>query len=104
MSRIIINMMPTYLCLGLLLTFISAPSTAQKLSPSDAAASARNFTNGKVLKVDPTTGKKVDYRVKMLLPEGQVRNIIIDGNSGEAHFRNIHDQPIYHKPASPKGR
>jgi hypothetical protein len=77
---------------------------AQKLSPSDAAASARHFTNGKVLKVNPITRDGVDYRVKMLLPEGQVRNVIIDGDSGKAHFRKGKGSPKHQPPAPPKGR
>jgi hypothetical protein len=56
---------------------------AQQLSPAEAAASARNFTDGKVLKVKPIQGNKINYRVKILSPEGRVRNIIVDGNNGE---------------------
>jgi hypothetical protein len=101
-SRIINVYAP--LCLGLLILLSSTSSMAQKLSPSDAAASARDFTNGKVLKVDPITRDGVDYRVKMLLPEGQVRNIIIDGDSGKAHFRKGKGSPQHRPPAPPKGR
>jgi hypothetical protein len=70
------------LCL-LLLCICSNTLYAQQLSPSDAAASARNFTDGKVLTVKPIQGTKIDYRVKILSPEGRVRNIIVDGDSGE---------------------
>ena len=70
------------LCLLLLLS-CSSILYAQKLSPADAAASARSFTDGKVLKVKPIQDTKIDYRVKVLSPEGRVRNIIVDGDNGE---------------------
>jgi uncharacterized membrane protein YkoI len=75
-------------CIGLLLTLSSAFLSAQQLSPAEAASSAHNFTGGKVLKVNTIRGDKIDYRVKILLPEGRVRNIIIDGDNGEAHVPN----------------
>jgi hypothetical protein len=82
------------LCLGLLVTLGSTSTLAQQLSPSEAAASARNITGGKILKVRPMKGSRVDYRVKVLSPEGRVRNIIVDGNSGKVRFRNTHtDKP-----------
>jgi uncharacterized membrane protein YkoI len=74
---------------GLLLTLSSPFLSAQQLSPAEAASSARSFTGGKVLKVKTLRGDKIDYRVKILLPEGRVRNIIVDGDNGEAHFPNI---------------
>ncbi len=80
----------------LLLT--SPLSQAQKLSPAEAAASARNATGGKVLKVKAMKGKKVDYRVKMLMPEGRVRHIIIDGDSGRLQPRRKHLPPTNKKP------
>jgi len=70
---------------------------AQQLSPSDAAASARNFTDGKVLKVKPIKGTKTNYRVKVLSPEGRVHNIIVDGDSGDIIFH----QPKRHSKKSP---
>jgi hypothetical protein len=70
------------LCLFLLCT-CSHTLSAQQLSPSDAAASARSFTDGKVLKVKTIQGTTIDYLVKILSPEGRVRNIIVDGDSGE---------------------
>jgi hypothetical protein len=76
-------------CIGLALTLSSPLLSAQQLSPAEAASSARSFTGGKVLKVKTLHGEKIDYRVKILLPEGRVRNIIIDGDNGEAHLPNI---------------
>jgi hypothetical protein len=82
------------LCLGLFITLGSTSTLAQQLSPSEAAASARNITGGKILKVKAMKGNRVDYRVKVLSPEGRVRNIIVDGDSGEVRFRTIHpDKP-----------
>jgi hypothetical protein len=66
-----------------LLCICSNTLHAQQLSPAEAAASARNFTDGKILKVKPTQGEKINYRVKVLSPEGRVRNIIVDGDNGE---------------------
>jgi hypothetical protein len=67
----------------LLLCICSNTLYAQQLSPAEAAASARNFTDGKILKVTPIQGKKINYRVKVLSPEGRVRNIIVNGDNGE---------------------
>ena len=80
-----------------LLCLCSSAAYAQQLSPSDAAASARNFTDGKVLKVKPIQGSKINYRVKVLSPEGRVRNIIVDGDSGEILLR----KPKRHHKKSP---
>ena len=71
------------LLVSLVLTGAHLPLQAQKLSPSQAADSARDVTGGKVLKVRPLRSGSTDYRIKMLLPEGKVRNIVVDGNSGE---------------------
>lgn len=67
----------------LFLLLCCTPLQAQQLSPADAAESARHYTDGKILKVKPIGGEKIDYRVKILSPQGRVRNIIIDGDSGE---------------------
>lgn len=67
----------------LLLCSCSNVLYAQQISPADAAASAHSFSGGKILKVKPTQGNKIDYRVKVLSPEGRVRNIIVDGDNGE---------------------
>lgn len=74
-----------YLCLGLSLV-LSSFTSAQQLSPAEAADSAREATGGKILKVKPVSGKKADYRVKVLLPEGQVHNILVDGDNGDVFF------------------
>jgi len=62
---------------------VSHQAIAQKLSPAEAASSARQSTGGKILKVRPLKNGSTDYRIKVLLPEGRVRNIIIDGNNGQ---------------------
>lgn len=74
-----------YLCLGLSLA-LSSFTSAQQLSPAEAADSAREATGGKILKVKPVSGEKIDYRVKVLLPEGQVHNILVDGDNGDVFF------------------
>ncbi len=51
---------------------------AQSLSPAQAAEQARAQTGGKVLKVKRK--KEGGYRVKVLMPNGQVRNIYIGKN------------------------
>lgn len=67
---------------------LGQPALAQQLSPAQAADSARNVTGGKVLKVHPPKPGSTDYRVKMLLPEGKVRNVVIDGNNGKVKQGN----------------
>ena len=48
-----------------------------------AAAAARNATGGQVLGVSGRRdGARVVYRVKVLLPGGRVRTVIVDGASG----------------------
>jgi len=74
---------------------------AQELSASEAASKAREFTGGRVLKVKPPRGNSVDYRVRVLLPEGRVRNIIVDGDSGKTRFRNQTGQALNPQPNKP---
>lgn len=70
----------------ILLVGMSSTLSAQKLSPADAAASVQAETQGKILKVikvrDYDT-EKINYRVKVLTPKGQVRHMIVDGDSGQ---------------------
>jgi len=48
-----------------------------------AAAAARNATGGQVLGVsERRDGGRVIYRVKVLLPGGRMRTVIVDGASG----------------------
>ncbi len=90
------------LTLGISLLLANSPTSAQQLSPSDAAESARSFTGGRVLKVKPfSANNDVDYRVKMLLPEGKVRNVIVDGDNGKASFRQKNTNTKKLKPTGP---
>lgn len=74
------------LCMIVLFTLNSPLLLAQQLSPSEAAAKARDFTSGKVLKVTPPPKGSDNYRVKVLLPKGRIRYLMVDGNSGAARF------------------
>ncbi len=65
-------------CLLFCLSFslcIPVNAIAQSLSPGEAAEQAKARTGGKVLKVKQK--KEGGYRVKVLMPNGQVRNIYI---------------------------
>ena len=74
----------TRISASLLSLLLAVTVQAQRLSPSEAADSARNHTGGKVLKVkSPQGGNNTDYRIKVLLPQGKVRNVTVDGNSGK---------------------
>ncbi|MGS2717202.1 PepSY domain-containing protein [Eionea flava] len=75
---------------------------AQNLSPSEAADSARQVTDGKVLKVKPINGDTIHYRVKILSPEGRIRYIVIDGNNGSLHPRPPHTHHYSDKQARKK--
>ncbi len=73
-------------CCVLMLAF-SPWLYAQQKSPAEAADSARSFTQGKVLSVKPfRDNDAVHYRVKVLLPNGQVRYIFVDGDNGNARY------------------
>lgn len=81
--------------MGILLSFLvvilgfgSMQAHTQSLSAAEAASRAQSETGGRVLKVKPPKSGGNDYRVRVLLPEGRVRNIIVDGNSGEISYRN----------------
>jgi hypothetical protein len=76
----------------------SSYTQAQALSPADAASRARAETGGRILKVKPPRGDSMDYRVRVLLPEGRVRNIIVDGNSGETRYRSKPETKHHHRP------
>ncbi len=53
------------------------------ISPSDAAAKVVRQTGGKVLRVtlEERGGKEV-YRVKVLLPEGRVKTVFVNKETG----------------------
>lgn len=53
------------------------------VGPSEAAASVAQKTGGKVLKVtlEERDGREV-YRVKVLLPEGRIKTVFVDKESG----------------------
>jgi len=55
------------------------------ISPAEAAEQARNSTNGKILKVK--TRKDGSYKVKVLMPNGQVKSISVSNPSTS----NLHD-------------
>lgn len=49
------------------------------LSLDDAVRQVQNETGGRVLSADPVDG---GYRIKVLLPSGHVRVIVVDARSG----------------------
>ena len=61
-------------------TLLLLSTNVHALSPAEAAEQARSSTGGKVLQVKPR--KDGRYRVKILMPNGQVRSIPV-GNSPE---------------------
>jgi uncharacterized membrane protein YkoI len=67
-------------CLALL-----APVAAYaKASRDDAAATAQQMTGGRVLAVEKTEhGGKQAWRVKVVTPQGEVRFIVIDAETGK---------------------
>ncbi len=71
------------LVFSLVIVFCSAiystSVNAQASSPAEAAREARERTGGKVLKVKSTD--RGQYRVKVLMPGGQVKNINIKKKS-----------------------
>lgn len=64
--------------LSLMTAVISMPTLA--LSPAEAAEKARASTGGRVLKVKQADQNR--YRVKVLMPNGQVRNLSV-GNGAQ---------------------
>ena len=73
--------------IGLIATVLtSQKSYAQQLLPADAAESVTNKTGGRILKVQKIRPDKLnqhDYKVKTLLPNGQVKHLIVDGDNGD---------------------
>ncbi len=67
---------------GILLMLMSLSCHIYALSPAEAAEQARASTGGKVLQVRAQEEGK--YRVKVLLPNGQVRTISIS-DSGSSN-------------------
>lgn len=60
-----------------------APLMLAELDSSAAARLVESRTGGKVLSVHRQENKgKTQYRVKVLLPEGRVRTIMVDAQSG----------------------
>lgn len=54
------------------------------LNPDEAAAIARTKTGGRVLDVRPlANGDPAGFEVRVLLDEGKVRTLLIDGASGQ---------------------
>ncbi len=80
--------------IGVIFSLSSTLLQAQSLSASEAASKAQEFTGGRVLKVKPPRGNSTDYLVRVLLPEGRVRQIMVDGDSGETRFRKKTGRPL----------
>lgn len=53
------------------------------MTPAEAAEQARKSTGGKVLQVKPRDNGQ--YRVKVLMPNGQVRSLSINGSATESN-------------------
>ncbi len=53
------------------------------LGPGEAAAIAREHAGGRVLRVRPRRPGAEAYQVKILLPGGRVRTVVVDGRTGE---------------------
>jgi hypothetical protein len=68
------------LCFG-----IGLSAVTQALSPADAAEAARTRTGGKVLQVK--AGDNGEYRVKVLMPSGQVRYLNIGANDADTPLK-----------------
>jgi uncharacterized membrane protein YkoI len=77
------------LCLALAGVLVTAEIDAQSepasgtshqiLNPDAAAAAVRRATGGKVLNVEATGA---DYQVKVLMSDGRVRTLRVDGRTG----------------------
>ena len=60
----------------------------QTISPSRAAALAKERYGGKVLKVQrQQSGQRLTYRVKLLLDSGHVRQVTVDATTGAIRGR-----------------
>lgn len=56
---------------------------AEGIGPGAAAAIAREHVGGRVLRVRPRRPGADRYHVKILLPGGRVRTVVVDGRTGE---------------------
>ena len=60
-----------------------APLLLAQIDGAGAARIVERSTGGKVLSVDRQEKKgRIMYRVKVLLPEGRVRTVMVDGETG----------------------
>lgn len=77
------KMLKTFL-VTVALCFASAGMAAEvyRLSKDDAAALVQKQTRGRVLSVDRAVEGRPSYRVKVVLPSGEVRVVHVDGQSG----------------------
>lgn len=57
--------------------------SAEGIGPGAAAAIAREQVGGRVLRVRPRRPGADRYHVKILLPGGRVRTVVVDGRTGE---------------------
>lgn len=71
---------PSALLVAMLL-LLSVCFNAHALSAAEAAEQARNSTGGKVLQVKPRDDGR--YKVKVLMPSGQVKSISVGNPSTE---------------------
>jgi hypothetical protein len=76
MHKLLTINIPFKLFLGCVLILGLSSNTIAQGSASDVAATAASQTGGKVLQVKEN--KAGNYRVKVLMPNGQIRHIIID--------------------------
>jgi len=75
-----------YPSLATTLLLLSVCLNAHALSPAEAAEQARNSTGGKILQVKTRNDGR--YRVKVLLPNGQVKSISVGNASTESSKKN----------------
>lgn len=63
---------------------LSGHLSLARLDAASAARIVQRRTGGKVLAVDQTDrGGRILYRVKVLLPEGRVRTVTVDAETGQ---------------------
>ncbi len=66
------------------LLWIACSAFAQSISADEAASIAQDRSGGQVLSVQGQTNRqgRYVYRVRMLMPNGRVRDVVVDGQQG----------------------
>lgn len=78
-SRLLLACLPALVLAG---PVLAAPQAKEPLTLEEAVAKVQQDTGGKILSADPRKlGRRTEYRIKVLTPDGHVRVIAISSDA-----------------------